>query len=178
MALLEIVRLGHPSLRTPAAEVDLESIQTPAMQQFFRDMKETMREANGVGLAGSQVAVNSQIFVWDRDPEAEESEVGLVINPSVELHPGEMVYDWEGCLSIPDLHGLVPRYPHVTLYGLNEQGERFEEELTDFVARIVQHEYDHLHGVIFLDRMRDMQSLSFAEELNAYLAGEDHSTVG
>ena len=93
----------------------------------------------------------------------------MVINPMVEPIPGELVYDWEGCLSIPDLRGLVPRHPAVRVRGLDPVGAPLDYRADGFEARIVQHEFDHLNGVVFLDRMRDLQSLSFYDEWDQYL---------
>ena len=101
----------------------------------------------------------------------------VVINPLVTPQAREMSYDWEGCLSIPDLRGLVPRHPKVRVQGLDREGKRLDYIATGFEARIVQHEYDHLNGVVFLDRMRDFKSLSFFEEWETYLVGRSQQDL-
>ena len=113
MAVLPIVRHGHPALRTPAAAVDPATVAGEEFQAFLDDMAETMQEANGVGLAAPQVAVDQQVLAYlavGAEGDAEEPECRLLVNPMIEPVAGELVYDWEGCLSIPDLRGLVPRH--------------------------------------------------------------------
>lgn len=180
MAVIPIVRLGHPVLRTPAEPVD--PTRLGELQGLIDDMLETVVAAGGVGLAAPQVGFGIQLFVYDA---AESHQAGpiweVVVNPSVDPEPGEQIYDWEGCLSIPDLRGLVPRHAAVKLRGLDREGKAFERSFADFPARIVQHEYDHLNAVVFLDRMRDLQSLSFEEEWETFVLAEDsdeHSTIG
>ena len=172
MAVLPIVRLGHPALRTPAEPLSPGRIGEPATARLIADMIETMRAAEGVGLAATQVGFGIQLFVYEAaDPDDPRGGVPLhvVINPMVEPLPGELVYDWEGCLSIPDLRGLVPRHPAVRVRGLDPAGAPLDYRADGFEARIVQHEFDHLNGVVFLDRMRDLQSLSFYDEWDQYL---------
>ncbi|MEM7048458.1 MAG: peptide deformylase [Acidobacteriota bacterium] len=160
MALLELLRLGHPALRTAAEPVSQEQIDTPAVQELLDHMIETMHDADGVGLAAPQIGDLRQIFVFQPD----QGEARAVINPLLTLEPGELVYDWEGCLSIPGLRGLVPRHPAVRLQGFDRAGEALDETFEGFEARILQHENDHLNGIVFLDRMRDLRSLCFTEE--------------
>jgi peptide deformylase len=182
MAERAIVRLGDPVLRTPAAPVSKEQLRSSELQRLIDDMLETVVEAAGVGLAAPQIGEPLQLFVY----LAGESTLGepqweVVVNPALDPIPGELVYDWEGCLSIPDLRGLVPRHAAVRLRGLDREGAAIDREVTDFPARIVQHEFDHLHGVVFLDRMRDLQSLCFESEWERFVLGEDQderSTVG
>lgn len=163
MPVRPIVRLGHPALRTVAQAVSPATLQSPETQQLIDDMLETMREANGVGLAATQVGVELQLFVY----EAPGHDIAqhVVVNPMIAPHERELVYDWEGCLSIPDLRGMVPRHPAVRIQGLDRQGHPMNYVARGFEARIVQHEYDHLNGVVFLDRMRDFKTLGYSEEL-------------
>jgi peptide deformylase len=173
MATLPIVRLGHPALRTPAQPVAPERVPAREMQRLIDDMIETMRAAVGVGLAAPQVGFGLQLFVYEAlDPEDPSTGIPLrvLINPMVEPEPGEMVYDWEGCLSIPDLRGLVPRHPAVRVRGLDREGRALDYVAEGFEARIVQHEFDHLNGVVFLDRMRDLHSLAFYSEWEEFLS--------
>lgn len=178
-----IVRLGHPALRTPARPVPPERIATPEIQTLIDDMVETMREARGVGLAAPQVGEELQIFVYEADtPRDRDRPIPLhvVVNPMLTPQAGELVYDWEGCLSIPDLRGLVPRHPAVRVQGLDREGHRLDSVAQGFEARIVQHEFDHLNAVVFLDRMRDLRSLAYYDEWERYVTDEelDETAVG
>ncbi len=181
MPLRPIVRLGHPALRTPAQPVDAGRLSGPQIQTLIDDMFETMLDAGGVGLAAPQLGIELQLFVYavvdpDAETDAEDSEPELkaLINPALEPSAGELVYDWEGCLSIPDLRGLVPRHPAVRIHALDRRGESLDYRVEDYEARIVQHEYDHLNGVVFLDRMRDLRSLAFGTEWEEFLTENDH----
>ncbi len=174
MPIRPIVRLGHPVLRTPAAPLSAEELGSPEVQALIDDMVETMRAAEGVGLAAPQVGIGAQLFVYgvaadERSPGA-EIPLQVVVNPMLTPQGGEMVEDWEGCLSIPDLRGLVPRHPAVRVRGLDRRGEPIDTVVKGFEARIVQHEHDHLNGVVFLDRMHDFRSLAFYDEWEEYLA--------
>ncbi len=176
MAVLPIVRLGDPVLRTSAEPVDPERLGTRKLQKLIDDMVATMRDADGVGLAAPQVGVGLQLFVYEvADVEVPEAAIPLtvVVNPMVEPEGHEVVYDWEGCLSIPDLRGLVPRQPAVRLRALDRSGQPIDRRVEGFEARVVQHEFDHLNGVLFLDRMRDLRSLAFYEEWERFLREED-----
>ena len=180
MATLPIVRLGHPALRAPAEPLAPARLGSAEIQRLIDDMVDTMRAAEGVGLAAPQVGAGVQLFIYEAlDEERPETSIPLriVVNPMVEPFPGELVYDWEGCLSIPDLRGLVPRHPQVKIHGLDRHGGRLDYVAAGFEARIVQHEFDHLNGVLFLDRMRDLQSLAFYEEWDEFLR-EKGSNVG
>ncbi len=176
MALIPILRLGHPSLRTPATPISPQHIADPETQTLIDNMVESMREEHGVGLAAPQVGVGAQLFIYQA-PGPPEIPLTVVINPLVTPQAREMSYDWEGCLSIPDLRGLVPRHPKVRVQGLDREGKRLDYIATGFEARIVQHEYDHLNGVVFLDRMRDFKSLSFFEEWETYLVGRSQQDL-
>lgn len=180
-----IVRLGHPSLRSPARPLTPGQIASEEVQTLIDDMVESMRESRGVGLAAPQVASEVQLFVYEaKSPPDRPGPIPLhvVINPMITPHSRELVYDWEGCLSIPDLRGLVPRHAEVRVQGLDREGRPLDFIVAGFEARIVQHEYDHLNGVVFLDRMRDLRSLSYTDEWEHYMAGEnddlDETAVG
>lgn len=169
---LAIVRLGDPVLRTPADPVPPGQLAQRELQELIAGMVETMRDADGVGLAAPQVGRPLQLFVYealDEDDPTASIPLRVVVNPMVEPLPGELVYEWEGCLSIPDLRGLVPRHPSVRVRGLGSDGKPLDYVAHGFEARIVQHEFDHLNGVVFLDRMRDLRSLAFYEEWEEYL---------
>ena len=182
MPVRPIVRLGHPALRTPARPLPPALLGTPEIQGLIDDMVETMHDAHGVGLAASQVGEEVQIFVYQAAGPP-EIPLHVVINPLVTPHAREVTYDWEGCLSIPDLRGLVPRHPTVRVQGLDREGRGLDYVVSGFEARIVQHEYDHLNGVVFLDRMRDFKTLAFFDEWEQYLVGRsrqdpDDTAVG
>ncbi len=174
MAVHTIVRLGHPALRTPAARVDPARLGSPDFGVLIDDMFETMRAAEGIGLAATQLGLDLQLFVY----ELESSGPRVLINPMVEPEPGELVYEWEGCLSIPDLRGLVPRHPAVRVRGLDRDGKPVSYRAEGLEARVVQHEFDHLNAVVFLDRMRDLQSLAYVAELDEYVLGEADEETG
>ena len=169
MPVRPIVRLGHPSLRTIARAVPPERIGEPDVQQLIDDMLETMRAARGVGLAAPQVGEELQIFVV----ESSGIPLRVVINPMITPQERELVHDWEGCLSIPGLRGMVPRHPAARVQGLDRDGSPLDYLAQGLEARIVQHEFDHLNGVVFLDRMRDLRTLSYLDEWQEFLAGED-----
>jgi peptide deformylase len=179
VGLLEIVRLGHPALRTAAAAVPAEKLGSGELGKLVADLAETMRVAEGVGLAAPQVGIGWQLFVYEAGDPADAADsipFRAVVNPMIEPEPGELVYDWEGCLSIPDLRGLVPRYPQVRVRGLDPAGRELDYVASGLEARIVQHEFDHLNGVVFLDRMRDLQSLAFYSEWERFLVDDGESS--
>jgi peptide deformylase len=175
MPVLPIVRLGHPSLRTPAPPVPAGRLADPEIQGLIDDMVETMREAHGVGLAAPQVGVETQIFVYEMAGGERGAEIPLtvVVNPMITPLSGDLVYDWEGCLSIPDLRGLVPRHQQVRVRALDRHGRPVDFTVGGFAARIVQHEFDHLNGVVFLDRMRDFRTLAYYDEWEEFMVGDD-----
>jgi peptide deformylase len=181
MPVRPIVRLGHPALRSPAQPIPPARIADPEVQTLIDDMVETMHEAHGVGIAAPQLGEEVQIFVYHAAGPP-EIPLHVVINPLITPQVREVVYDWEGCLSIPDLRGLVPRHGEVRVQGLDRGGKPVDYVVAGFEARIVQHEYDHLNGVVFLDRMRDLRSLSYTAEWESYMAGEnedlDETAVG
>ncbi|HPK65310.1 MAG TPA: peptide deformylase [Thermoanaerobaculia bacterium] len=172
MAVLEIVRMGHPVLRAPAAPVPASAMRGAAFARLVDDMVETMRAEGGVGLAAPQVGIGWRLFVLEvSGPGPEAIPLRVVVNPELTPEPGEPVEDWEGCLSIPDLRGLVPRHHAVRVHALDRHGAPSEYRVEGFEARIVQHENDHLDGVLFLDRMRDLRSLAFYDEWHRYVLG-------
>lgn len=179
MSILPIIRLGHPTLRSTADAVDPERIETPELQTLFDDMFETMFDAAGVGLAAPQIGLPLQIFVYGLAKGLDDPEPSIpphvVINPILTPAHGDLVSGWEGCLSIPDMRGLVPRYPQVRVQALDRDGKRLDFVAEGYEARIIQHEFDHLNGVVFLDRMRDLRSLCFEEEWEEFVAETETS---
>jgi peptide deformylase len=179
MAILPIVRLGHPALRTPARAISPEDVGAERLERLIDDLVETMHAAGSVGLSAPQVGVGLQVFVYEipDEPEVPGDAVPLkvILNPMLVATPGRLVYDWEGCTSVPDLRGLVPRHPSVRIRGLDRQGGAVDAVANGLEARVIQHEYDHLNGMVFLDRMRDLRSLAFSAEWDEYIGSAAES---
>jgi len=173
MAILKVTRLGHPVLRQVAEFVAPETIAQPKFQQFIDDMIETMHEYEGVGLAAPQVHVSQQVAVLEvakhpRYPDAPSVPLTVLINPQVTVVAETTVDGWEGCLSIPDLRGVVPRYSELRVEALDRHGKPLDFIAKDFHARVVQHEYDHLQGKVYLDRMPSLDTLTHLTEWQRY----------
>lgn len=163
----QIAQLGHPILRKPAAPVS--SPMADEVRRLVADMLETLRDADGVGIAAPQVYQSLQIFIVapkpnPRYPEAVEMEPEVVINPEIIERSAEMVSGWEGCLSIPGLRGEVSRHRRIVARYQNKEGDEVTREFLDFAARVFQHEDDHLRGIVFLDRLENMASLATERE--------------
>ncbi|HYD46868.1 MAG TPA: peptide deformylase [Terriglobales bacterium] len=177
MAILKVARLGHPVLRQLAEPVPIEGIAAAEVQTFIDDLIETMLEYDGAGLAAPQVHVSRQIVVFEvegnpRYPEAESIPLTVLINPKITPRGRAIVEDWEGCLSLPDLRGLVPRHDQVRVEAYDRHGQKLDYVARGFEARVVQHECDHLLGKVFLDRMTSLETLSFQREFQRYALGE------
>ncbi|TBR60665.1 peptide deformylase [Westiellopsis prolifica IICB1] len=154
--MLSIIQLGNTILRQKAAEV--ENLQDETIQKLIDDLIVTVGEANGVGLAAPQVAQSYRVMIVasrpnPRYPHAPHMEPTAMINPRIIAHSSTVSKDWEGCLSIPGIRGLVPRYESVEIEYTDRYGKIQRQLLTNFVARIFQHEYDHFDGIVFLDRL-------------------------
>ncbi len=173
MAILKIAQMGNPTLRRPADPVPVKSIKSPILQKFIDDMIETMREYSGVGLAAPQVHESLRLVVIEaqenpRYPQAPMIPLTVLINPEVEPLTDETEEDWEGCLSIPDIRGKVPRYREVRVRAHDREGKQLDLTVKDFFARVIQHEYDHLQGILFLDRMKNLETLTYLAEYHRY----------
>ena len=174
MSILKVARMGHPVLRRRGRTLDRSDLKNPLLQKFFDDMIETMYEYHGVGLAAPQVHESLRVFVAMLDEEPDEkSDAAIVINPEIIPSSATIEEGWEGCLSIPDIRGMVPRHTDITLKALDRKGQNVELKLKGFPARVAQHETDHLDGVLFFDRMRSMHSLTFLEEFSRYWSKDD-----
>jgi len=161
--------MGHPVLRERARPVDSSELKDPLFQKLIDDMVETMHEYHGVGLAAPQVHEGVRLFVAVLDDEPDsESDATVIINPDIIPNASDKREGWEGCLSIPDIRGMVPRFTDITVLALDRHGKKIELKLKDFSARVAQHETDHLDGVLFFDRMTSMQSLTYLEEYSKY----------
>ena len=188
MAILKIARMGHPILRRPAAEI--ADPEAPEVKALVSHMIETMDDAEGMGLAAPQVYVSARLLVMrtpgeDDDEDAEEHEwSGLTIlaNPVVEPLGDEMEDGWEGCLSVPGLRGIVPRYMRIRYRGADPRGGMIERTVEGLHARVLQHECDHLDGILYPERMTDMTKLIFDTEYRhlreARAEPDDHEEDG
>jgi peptide deformylase len=173
MSILKVSRLGHPVLRKVTVNVQMETLQSASMQKLIDDMVETMKEYDGVGLAADQVFESLQIAVLEvaenpRYPDKPRVPLTVLVNPRISPVSEEMADDWEGCLSIPDLRGMVPRYKSIRVQANDRHGQPLDFVADDFHARVIQHEFDHLNGKVYLDRMRDLTTLTFLQEFTRY----------
>jgi len=174
MSILKVARMGHPVLRTRAQPIDRSAIKSAACQRLIDDMMDTMTEYHGVGLAAPQIHESVRLFVVAFDPTQPEpgdddpTEPFAIINPEITAVGDERVEDWEGCLSIPDIRGRVPRAREIKVRAFDRKGERIEIRAHDFPARVIQHETDHLDGILFFDRMTSLGSLTFLDEYSRY----------
>ena len=171
MSILKVARMGHPVLRAKARPLEKAEIRSAAIQKLIDDMIDTMAEYHGVGLAAPQIHEGVRIFVAALDAgddDEEESEPIAVINPEITIVGSDIVEDWEGCLSIPDVRGRVPRAREIKVRAFDRTGARIELSAHDFPARVIQHETDHLDGVLFFDRMKSLVSMTFLDEYARY----------
>ena len=180
MSILKVARMGHPVLRARARALEPAEIRSAAIQQLIDDMFETMHEYQGIGLAAPQVHESLRLFVAGFPPskrgdddDTEPVPEMVLINPEIRADGTEMVEDWEGCLSIPDIRGRVPRAPRITVRAYDRQGKPIEVRASGFTARVIQHETDHLDGVLFFDRMKSFESLTFLDEFGRYWSGQE-----
>ena len=176
MSILKVARMGHPVLRSRARALDPAEVRAAVMQKFIDDMMDTMLEYEGIGLAAPQVHEGIRLFVAGIDDGAGKMRVLPFVNPVITPLSEAKAEDWEGCLSIPDIRGKVPRYTHVRIDALDRKGKPFQMELRNFQARVVQHETDHLDGMLFIDRLDDEGRRSVLAELRRIELGlEDPS---
>jgi peptide deformylase len=178
MSILKVARMGHPVLREKAKPIDPRDITSAVVQKLIDDMMETMQEYHGIGLAAPQVHEGVRIFVAGIEKEHKrtgDTEIVpiAIVNPEVTALGRDLVEDWEACLSIPDIRGRVPRNRRVRVRGFDRDGQPLDLELENFSARVVQHEGDHLNGVLFFDRMKSFESLAFMEEYSRFWVNDD-----
>lgn len=174
MSILKVARMGHPVLRERARPLDKSDIKSAAVQKLIDDMIDTMQEYHGVGLAAPQVHEGLRVFValLDEDPDV-KSEAAVIINPEIVPNGSTIEEGWEGCLSIPDIRGMVPRHTEIRLKALDRAGRTIELPLKNFPARVAQHETDHLDGVLFFDRMKSFTTLTFLDEYSRFWAKDE-----
>ena len=169
-----IVQLGNPTLRQSAHLI--EAVQDSDLQALIDALLQTMAQAGGVGIAAPQVGILKQLVIiasrpTPRYPHAPEMSPTPMLNPKLVKHSDETEKGWEGCLSVPGIRGLVPRYRSVTVDYLDRDGQPQRQILHDFVARIFQHEYDHLQGVVFIDRVESTHELMSEQEYQRQVMG-------
>jgi peptide deformylase len=160
-----ILKMGTPSLYEPSAEV--EKFDTPELHALIADLEDTMRAAKGAGIAAPQIGVNLQVVIFGSDeinpryPEAPVVPRTVLINPQITPLSEERDSAWEGCLSVPGMRGVVPRYTRIRYTGFDEHGSPLDREALDFHARVVQHECDHLWGILYPMRIEDMKNFGY-----------------
>ena len=176
MAIREILKMGDERLLRHAKLVS--AFNTPELIEGIADMKETMLAANGAGLAAPQIGWDIQLVIFgtgqviSRYPDAAPIPLTILINPEITPLGDELQHDWEGCLSVPGLRAIVPRWQHIQYTGLDEQGKRIERTASGFHAKVIQHECDHLVGILYPQRVRDFTKFGFNSVLFPHLAPE------
>jgi peptide deformylase len=168
MSVREVLRMGDARLLQRADE--LRVFDTPELHALLADMRDTMRALNGVGLAAPQIGVSLRVVIFEvnrnpRYPEAESVPQTVLINPVLTLQSDAMEEGWEGCLSVPGMCGLVPRYTHLRYQGRDEYGAIVDRTVNGFHARVVQHECDHLDGILYPMRIRDLKNFGFNDAM-------------
>ena len=171
MSILKVARMGHPVLRQKARPLERADLRSPVVQKQIDDKIETMIEYHGVGLAAPQIHEGLRLFVasLDHDESSESPPAPIaIINPEITPVGSAVEEDWEGCLSVPDIRGRVPRAVEIKLRAWSRDGERLDLTARHYAARVIQHETDHLDGILFFDRMRSFESLTFLDEYSRY----------
>ena len=167
MAIRDILKMGNPDLLKLSEPVDFEKDD---LKTLIEDMKETMKANDGAGLAAPQIGVFKRLVIFgfdtnDRYPEADSVPFTVLINPIITPLSDEQENGWEGCLSVPGLRGVVPRFTHIKYEGYDVEGNKLEREVEDFHARVVQHECDHLDGILYPMKIEDYRYFGFHEEI-------------
>ncbi len=175
MAILKVARLGHPILRKEALPVTSKELKSNEIQSLIDSMIETMHEYEGVGLAAPQVHVSKRICVVEFNEENPRYKINgksglhVFINPEIKALTKKTDSNWEGCLSVPGMRGLVARPNHIRVKYLDRTGASHEFEAKDFLAVVIQHEFDHLDGYLYVDRLVDTRQFAFDQEFERYL---------
>jgi peptide deformylase len=168
MAIREVIRMGDPRLLEKSQPV--ERFDTPELHALVQDLEDTMKAMNGAGIAAPQIAVNRRVVIFGgfkspRYPDADEVPYTVLVNPVLEPLADEMEDGWEGCLSVPGMRGVVPRYTRLRYRGFDQYGKPIDRAVSGFHARVVQHECDHLDGILYPMRIRDLRDFGFADVL-------------
>ena len=172
MSILKIAKLGHPVLLRKATKID--NFATDSLKKTIYDMSETMIDYNGIGLAAPQVHLSKRIIIF-RNPDTEEKEeiqITPLVNPVFKPLGDETEDDWEGCLSIPGMQGLVRRYKKISYYGFDIDGNKIENIAEGLHARVIQHEVDHLDGILYTSRLSDDKAFGFEKEIVEFWKNE------
>jgi peptide deformylase len=175
--ILKVARIGHPVVRSAARDLTRDEMRSPALDRLVENMIETMHEYDGVGLAAPQVHIGLRVAVIEvpgSDGRAREAvPLTVLLNPRITALGPQVLEGWEGCLSVPDLRGVVPRLQRLRLDAHDRDGKPYSLEAEGHFARVIQHECDHLEGRVYLDRMKDMSSLSFLQEFERHVQHRD-----
>lgn len=168
MAIKPVLRMGDPRLLQVSEKV--MKFDTPQLHALLEDMQDTMNDLNGAGLAAPQIGVSLQVVIFgfeknQRYPDADEVPFTILLNPELTPITNEQEEDWEGCLSVPGLRGMVPRYTQLRYQGMDPFGKPIDRTVSGFHARVVQHECDHLEGILYPMRIKDFSSFGFADAL-------------
>jgi peptide deformylase len=168
MAIRDVLKMGDPRLLEPARPV--EDFASPELTRLIVDMHDTMRALNGAGLAAPQIGVGLQVVIFEVDsnpryPDVESVPFTVLINPELTPMSNAMEAAWEGCLSVPGMRGLVPRHTALRYQGFDATGRAIDRSVSGFHARVVQHEVDHLHGILYPMRIRDLRYFGFTDTL-------------
>ncbi len=169
MSILKIAKMGHPVLRKRSQEI--ADPKSDSVKNLVDDMLETLEDIQGLGLAAPQVHVSKRLVIfYSANEKSSEGDMSLniLINPKIQPIGSEIVYDWEGCLSVPGLRGLVPRYKKIRYSGFNEEGVFFDKVVEGLHSRVVQHECDHLDGILYVQRIDKLENLIFESEMKFY----------
>ena len=170
MSILKIARLGHPVLHQKTLLVD--NIKEPSIKKLIHDMTETMLDYKGIGLAAPQVHISKQIIIFrmfdDQEKESNEIKITALINPKITKISEKTDNQWEGCLSIPGMLGLVKRYSSISYEGFDISGNKIQQNAEGLHARVVQHECDHLNGIVFTHRLVDKKAYGYEDEIEEY----------
>jgi peptide deformylase len=182
MAILKVSKMGNPILRRTAEEIPKGEIKSDRIQRLIGDMFDTMDEYGGVGLAAPQVHESLRLLTIEDvpDPDSDDGLLAVrraVINPEITFLTDEEISFFEGCLSVPDFRGRVPRIKKIRLRGFDHDGNKIDEEVEGFPAVVYQHEVDHLNGIMFLDRMPDLHTLTYLKEFDRYWTSRDEVVV-
>ena len=172
MPILKIAKIGHPILLKKGSEI--KEFSRDSLKKIVYDMSETMIDYNGIGLAAPQVHISKRIIVF-RNPDNEDKDkihITPLINPVITPLSKDTENDWEGCLSIPGMKGLVKRYKKINYFGYDLDGNKIENSAEGLHARIIQHEVDHLNGILYTQRLADNNAFGFEKEINEYWKNE------
>ncbi len=176
MAIKPVLRMGSPVLASPSKQV--HDFSKSILLPIIRDMLDTMKDEGGIGIAAPQIGCNMRLIMFgfdesERYPGEEAIPFTVLINPEIEILSQQITEDWEGCLSVPGMRGLVPRYDEIRYRGQDEKGQWIERSVSGFHARVVQHECDHLDGILYPERIKNLKKFGFEEELKHLIWPED-----